>query len=152
MLEERYSTQFRELVNSIDWDIELPIEWTDYFQDRGEVGSYADDERNNQRLKIRTHGVLWFDQSLPFCPRTKDPVGIYTRDFSRNGIGFLAPFQVYPEEQVRIVLPTFWVQLAVVRARRITSRCYELGAKLTLRHDPSSDAFASNSFAGSLDS
>lgn len=141
MLEERYSKQFHELVSSIDWDIELPLEWADYFQDRGEVASYADDERNNQRLKVRAHGILWFEKGLPFCPRTKEPMGIYTRDFSRNGVGFLSPFQIYPDEQVRIVLPTFWMQLEVVRARRITSRCFEIGAKLKLRHDPSLDAF-----------
>ena len=105
--------------------------------------SFLDDERNNQRLKVRTHGVLWFDQSLPFLPRTMRPVGVYTRDFSRHGVGFLSPFEIYPEEHIRLVLPTFWLQLLVVRARRITSKCYEVGASLIRRHDPSLDAFQS---------
>lgn len=143
MLDERYSAQFYELTSSIDWDIELPIEWKDYFQDRGEMAIFADDERNNQRLKVRTHGVLWFDQALEFFPRTKEPLGVYTRDFSRNGVGFLSSIEIYPEEQVRIVLPTFWVQLRVVRARRITSRCYEIGTRLIWRHDPDPAAFLS---------
>ena len=142
MLEVDYSTQLGELIQSIDWNIELPVEWSDYFEQRGEIASYAEDERHNQRLKIRTHGVLWFDYSLPFCPRSADPVGIYTRDFSRQGAGFLSPFEVYPEERIRIALPTFWVQLLVVRARRITSKCYEIGATLTARHDPSGEAFS----------
>ena len=141
MLDADYSEQFCRLVSEIDWDIELPIEWKDYFQDRGETACFNDDERNNQRLKVRTHGILWFESSLPFCPRVKDPVGVYTRDFARNGIGFLAPLQLYPEEQVRIVLPTFWVQLEVVRTRRITSKCYEIGSRLLWKHDPSLDAF-----------
>ena len=141
MLEIDYSTQLGKLIQSIDWDIELPVEWSDYFEQRGEVASYADDERNNQRLKVRTHGVLWFDKALPFCPRSTDPVGIYTRDFSRHGAGFLAPFEMYPEEQLRIALPTFWVQLHVVRVRRITSKCYEIGATLIQRHDPSLEVF-----------
>ncbi len=141
MLEIDYSTQLGQLIQSIDWDIELPVEWSDYFEERGEIASYADDERHNQRLKIRTHGVLWFDRSLPFQPRGQEPVGIYTRDFSRQGAGFLMPYEVYPEEEVRIALPTFWVQLHVVRARRITSKCYEIGAMLLQRHDPSPDAF-----------
>ncbi len=144
MLEIDYSTQLGNLIQSIDWGIELPVEWSEYFEERGEVASYADDERHNQRLKIRTHGVLWFDQPLPFCPRSEDPVGIYTRDFSRQGAGFLAPFEIYPEEQLRIVLPTFWVQLHVVRARRITSKCYEVGATLIQRHDPGPEAFQLN--------
>jgi hypothetical protein len=133
--------QLGTLIQSIDWDIELPVEWSDYFEERGEITSYADDERHNQRLKIRTHGVLWFDTSLPFRPRAADPIGIYTRDFSRQGAGFLTPMEVYPEEQVRIALPTFWVQIHVVRARRITSKCFEIGATLIQRHDPSPEAF-----------
>jgi hypothetical protein len=141
VLEIDYSTQLGELIQSVDWNIELPVEWSDYFEERGEIASYADDERHNQRLKIRTHGVLWFDRWLPFRPRTSDPVGIYTRDFSRQGAGFLMPFEVYPEEQVRMALPTFWVQLHVVRARRITSKCYEIGATLIQRHDPGPGAF-----------
>ena len=141
MLEIDYSTQLGELIQSIDWNIELPVEWSDYFDQRGEIASYAEDERNNQRLKIRTHGVLWFEGSLPFRKRPTDPIGTYTRDFSRHGAGFLSPFEVYPEERVRIALPTFWVQLHVVRARRITSKCYEVGATLIQRNDPGPEAF-----------
>ena len=141
MLEVDYSTQLGELIQSVDWNIELPIEWSDYFEQRGEVASYPNDERHNQRLKIRTHGIMWFDQSLHFLDRSSDPVGVYTRDFSRQGAGFLVPFEVFPEEQVRIALPTFWVRLHVVRARRITSKCYEIGGVLLQRHDPSPGAF-----------
>ncbi|MGI9472504.1 MAG: hypothetical protein ACR2NZ_13265 [Rubripirellula sp.] len=141
MLGIDYSTQLGQVIASIDWCIELPIEWSDYFQQRGEHCSYADDERNNQRLKIRAFGALWFDQSLPFRPRSSAPMGIYTRDFSRQGAGFLAPVELYPEEHVRIVLPTFWVQLRVVRTRRITAQCFEIGAVLLKRHDPGNEAF-----------
>lgn len=141
MLEEHYSARFRELIESVDWDIELPVEWADFFQVRGETPTYADDERHNQRLKIRTHGVLWFDRSLPFLTRSEEPVGIYTRDFSRHGAGFLTAFEVYPQEQVRILLPSFWMQLEVTRTRRITSRCFEIGTRLIRRHDANPDAF-----------
>jgi hypothetical protein len=141
MLDIDYSTKFGELIQAVDWSIELPIEWTNYFEQRGGIPSYAQDERQNQRLKVRTHGLMWFDEMLPFCPRTNDPVGIYTRDFSRHGTGFLAPFQIFPEEVVRIALPTFWVRLHVVRARRITSRCYEIGCILIQRNDPTLDVF-----------
>ncbi|MFK8111967.1 MAG: hypothetical protein AB8B91_07180 [Rubripirellula sp.] len=141
MLEIDYSAQLGKLIQSVDWSIELPVEWSDYFDQRGEVMSFAEDERNNKRLKIRTHGVLWFDKTLPFCPRGEGPFGIYTRDFSRMGSGFLSPFEIYPEEELRILLPTFWVQLKVVRARRITSKCYEIGATLQSRQDPAAQAF-----------
>ncbi|TWU56747.1 hypothetical protein Poly51_26640 [Rubripirellula tenax] len=141
MLEIDYPTRFSELIQSIDCDIELPIEWTDYFEERGEITSYAEDDRANRRLKIRTQGMMWFESTLPFLARSSNHTVIYTRDFSRFGAGFLVPFQLFPEERVRIVLPTFWVRLQVVRARRITSKCFEIGATLLERHDPRLDAF-----------
>lgn len=141
MLDVDYSTRFGELIQSVDWNIELPVEWKDYFEQRGEIPSYAEDERQNQRLKIRTHGLMWFEQTLPFCSRGSEAFGIYTRDFSRHGAGFLSSFQIFPEELVRVALPTFWVQLQVVRARRITSCCYEIGCVLLQRNDPSPELF-----------
>lgn len=141
MLDVDYTTRFAELIDSVDWKIELPIEWKDYFSERGEASIFEEDERQNQRLKVRAYGLMWFDRALPFCPRSRDPMGIYTRDFSRHGMGFLAPVELYPEEFVRLALPNFWVRLQVVRTRRITSLCYEIGTVLVERHDPSPEVF-----------
>ena len=143
MLDIDYPTQYGDLIRSVHWDIELPLEWKDYFEERGEVSSYVQDDRLSQRLKVRTHGIAWFESSLPFRPRSADPIGIYTRDFSRNGTGFLSEFEIFPEECLRIVLPTFWCRLQIRRSRRITSKCYEVGAALVSRHDPSMEAFQS---------
>jgi len=141
VLDVDYSTRLGELIHATDWNIELPVEWKGFFEERGEIPSYKNDERHNLRLKVRTHGILWFERHLPFQLREREPVGIYTRDFSRYGAGFLCPFQIFPEERVRIILPTFWVRLHVARARRITSKCYEIGAMLIQRCDPSELAF-----------
>lgn len=141
MLDNDYSTQFRQVIDSVDWQIELPSQWKGYFQERGEVPSFPQDDRFNQRLKARAHGLLWFEQALPMRPRTGDPIGVYSKDFSRNGVGFLSSMELFPEEYVRLVLPTFWVQLRVMRARKMTDHCYEIGAILVGRHDPCSEAF-----------
>ncbi|KAA1260671.1 hypothetical protein LF1_32110 [Rubripirellula obstinata] len=141
MLDSDYPTQFGDLIQSVRWDIELPMQWQDFFEQRGEVPSYVDDDRSSQRLKVRTHGIAWVERSLPFRSRSTEPIGVYTRDFSRNGTGFLSSFEIFPEENIRIVLPTFWCRLHVRRARRITSKCYEIGAALVSRHDPSLEAF-----------
>jgi hypothetical protein len=146
MCDSDYSVRFAESIQSVDWDIELPIVWQDYFDEKGELPSYAEDARSNQRLRVRTHGIMWFESGLQFRPRTDRPIGIYTKDFSRQGFGFLSAIQLYPEEMLRIALPTFWLQVRVSRVRRITSKCYEVGTKLTHRHDPSMSAF--EHFAG----
>ena len=144
MLEVDYPTRFGELIQSVDWDIELPVEWADYFEVRGESTAFSADQRMNQRLKVRTHGLLWVEHALSFRARPDKFVGTYTRDFSRHGCGFLTDWELFPEERVRIILPTFWVQLLVVRTRRITSKCYEIGGQLLHRHDPDRLAFVMN--------
>lgn len=141
MLDSTYTERLEQLIHQVPWDIELPAEWQDYFDERGEIPSFADDDRGNQRLKVRIHGIMWYESSLAFCQRSPEPVGIYTRDFSRQGAGFLSDFELYPEEIVRLALPTFWVQMKVVRVRRLTSKCFEIGTELISRHDASMDAF-----------
>ena len=150
MLAIDYRTKLEQLIHSIDWKIKIPDEWADYFEDTGRPAAFADDQRHNQRLKIRTCGILWFEKAIPIRSRQKTPMGIYTRDFSRQGTGFLSPCEIYPEEQVRIVLPTFWVQLRVARARRINAKCYEIGAVLSRQHEPDSDAFVSDPYPASV--
>lgn len=150
MLAVDYRTKLDQLIHSIDWKIKIPDEWADYFEDTGRPTTFADDQRHNQRLKIRTCGILWFEKAIPMKSRTRDPIGIYTRDFSRQGTGFLSPCEIYPEEHVRIVLSTFWVQLRVARARRINSQCYEIGAVLSRQHEPGSDAFFSDPHPASV--
>ena len=134
----------------MDWKIKIPAEWADYFEDTGRLAASADDQRHNQRLKIRTCGIMWFEKTIPIRSRTKTPMGIYTRDFARQGTGFLSSCEIYPEEQVWIVLPTFWVQLRVARARRINDQCYEIGAVLSRQHEPDSDAFVSDPYPASV--
>lgn len=141
MLEINYPTRFVELIQSTECEIELPEEWAEFFEERGEVVAYLTDDRSNSRLKIRSHGLMWFERTLPFLTRTTEPTPVYTKDFSRSGLGFLAPTQLFPGESVRILLATFWVQLNVVRARRITSKCYEIGATLVAHRESSADAF-----------
>ena len=121
------------------WDIELPIDWFEKLEQTGEVPLLADDDRRSQRWMTQSHALMWFEES--HLPRGTHPLGIYTRDFSSCGASFLAPLKIFHDEQVRIALPTFWMSLNVVRTERITSKCYEIGARVISRHDPSWEAF-----------
>ncbi|TWU37399.1 PilZ domain-containing protein [Novipirellula artificiosorum] len=148
MLDSSYSECLNQWIHSVAWEIELPSEWSDYFDGNGETGVViAEDERSNQRVGIRRRALLWPELHLPFVERGDVPVGIYTRDFSRSGAGFLSPIEFYPEEEVRIVVPHFWVRVRVTRARRVGETCYETGAVLMQKFEPSADAFGGNVFA-----
>ncbi|GAA5506257.1 hypothetical protein [Novipirellula caenicola] len=142
MLEVDYSQRLNGLIEQVNWDIQLPVEMSEYFASNGEASnSFPTDERSNQRISIRTRGLLWSEVALPFCPRPSRPIGIYTRDFSRTGAGFLSSLQFFPEEEVRIVLPTFWVRVRVTRVRRLGDACFEIGTILLQKYSPSENAF-----------
>ena len=89
---------------------------------------------------------MFFEQSPPFLNRptldiSDSAVGIYTRDFSCAGIGLVSPIQLFPEERVRLVLPTFWLQMRIIRARRLNPLCYDIGGTLIRRYGATPNAF-----------
>jgi hypothetical protein len=92
-------------------------------------------------MRVRTHGILVPQRWLPAFPRSAAPVAIYTKDFSKTGFGFVAHQQYFPGEHVRVILATFWMEIAVRRCRRLGPACYEAGGTLLERHDPSLEAF-----------
>lgn len=136
MLDIHYSAKLAEVIRLIDWTIELPPEWGRFFHERGAVSSSVLDQRRHQRINVRAQGVLWFTDPLPACPRPADPIGIYTRDVSRRGFGFISPTQLFPEEGVRVALPTFWMDVRIVRSHSINPSCFVTGAELIAQHQP----------------
>lgn len=141
MLEFNYSERFKSLIQSLDWRIQLPPSWANFFDERGDYYSLMGDERQNGRTRVRTQGVMIYEQPLPNIPRGLEPVGIYSRDFSRRACGFLTPYQLYPLESVRLILPTLWMRLQICRSRRLGPSCYEIGGELIDQSPPSESAF-----------
>lgn len=142
MLEFDYPKRFKSLIQSLDWKIQLPPTWSNYFDETGECIALAKDERQNRRVKVRSQGVMIMERPLPSLTRGNDPVGVYSRDFSRRGCGFVAPYQLYPRESVRLILPTFWMRVEVSRSRRVGPQCYEIGCELIDQNLPDEEAFS----------
>jgi PilZ domain len=141
MLGFDYTNQFNELVESVEWTIELPQAWENYFSERGECNPHFGYGRRNRRIKARSYGLMHFDKAWRLVERPEKVVGIYTKDFSTRGCGIVLPMQVYPEEVVRVILPTFWLSLRIVRCCRLNERCFEAGGVLIRQSGPSEDAF-----------
>jgi hypothetical protein len=90
----------------------------------------ADENRRFPRFYVRGLGALESCQSLPGKPRTGAWHGVYTKDISREGVGFLHSEQLYPRERMRIVLTDGVPRLMeVIHCRRIQRRCYEIGSR-----------------------
>lgn len=141
MLGNDYKEQLDHLIKQVDWLIELPENQPRFFQESGPTAGVEGDQRRAPRLIIRTRCIMIPELPLPAFPRSLEPQGVYTSDISRHGLGIVAPIQLYPEERIRIILPTFWMQVIVARARRLGDHCCQIGATLVSRHDPSMDAF-----------
>lgn len=142
MLEKNYQDILERLVASVSWDIELPGGTEAFFRDSGMSASCEMDERSAARMRARAYGILSSEKALPAFPRDPEPIGIYTTDFSKTGIGFIAAEEFLPEETVRITLPTFWTHVRISRCNKLGPNCFQVGGVLISRHAPSPRAFA----------
>ncbi|MEZ6072689.1 MAG: PilZ domain-containing protein [Pirellulales bacterium] len=86
----------------------------------GRLPSKEDSRRRYHRYFARTKALLHVDGNTH---------GVYLRDLSRCGIGFLAPVQLLPRQSVELELADGRrLALQNVRCRRLGPQWYECGA------------------------
>ena len=94
-----------------------------FFDVRGAMPLYHNNMRSYHRYYMRGKAVL---------KRGKALLGTYTKDVSRQGVGFLSPVQLLPKEKVLLRLPTTELSLQVARCQRLDQGCFECGARFVL--------------------
>lgn len=98
----------------------LPNNAAEFFDRHGPMPTMENSQRRFQRYFARTKGLLRIDGVTH---------GVYVRDLSRNGIGFVSPVQLFPRQRVEMELVgNRHVVLENVRCRRLAARSYECGA------------------------
>src|SRR3972149_8402739 len=98
----------------------------DFFGPRGPFPIYQDqgNKRTFHRFYLRTKAVV---------KRREWTAGTYTKDVSRQGVGFLSPVQLLPKERIHLQLPNGTeFKLEVTRGRRIGEDCFDCGARFVL--------------------
>ena len=58
--------------------------------------------------------------------------GTYTKDVSRQGVGFLSPVPLLPKERVKLRVAATELSLEVTRCRRVDPGCFECGARFAM--------------------
>jgi len=118
-------THADQLINDV-WEsssarVELPEEWVDFFDYRGRVSTSFNSRRQFHRFYLRQRAVAVKNGVLyPVC----------TKDLSRRGIGFYCGRQLFPRDQVRLLLPNEkFLEVTIVRCLRINENCYECGTE-----------------------
>jgi hypothetical protein len=120
----------RQLIERIPCRVEVPPDLAELFEGEGYVSSYADEFRANFRYRAVRRAVLQFCGNLPAFPRGGGMFGAIVQDFSRRGMGLLYHEQLYPDERVRVLLPSVSVDGAVARCRRCGPGCFAVGLQL----------------------
>ncbi len=109
--------------------VRLPPSWTDFFEKTGLVQAALAERRQFPRINLRSRAVLQYRQTFPSLPRPAFTYTVYTKDISRSGVSFLHGEQLYPSEQMILILPDGKPRrIQVVRCRRIGPSCFEIGA------------------------
>lgn len=142
MLDESYKEKFDALLASTDCSIQLPARMADFFSVRGDSHSTAYEERKHLRIRARAKSIGYFESTIPGMKRDALGIPIFTADFSRGGCGFLSAIQIFPSERLRLILPTFWLQIESVRCRKLGPNCYEVGSILISKNQPGPLAFS----------
>jgi hypothetical protein len=100
----------------------------DFFSLHGPAQPMGYNHRAYHRHYMRGKAVL---------KRGATVIGAYTKDVSRQGIGFLSPVQLLPKEQVKLQLPVTELNLEITRCRRLEKEYFECGARFILGRDVS---------------
>ena len=141
MLDESYKEKLDAILESTTWSIQLPARLADFFSVRGDSQSTEHEERKHLRIRARAKCIGYFESRLVGLGRDSNGIPIYTADFSRGGCGFISAIQIFPKEKLRLILPTFWLQVEAVRCRKLGPNCYEVGSVLIAKNEPTPSVF-----------
>lgn len=129
MLETADFEQRRRLIERIACRVLLPPELKELLEAEGYASSQDDEFRTNFRYRAVRRAVVQPCGNLPAFPRG-GMSGAIVQDFSRRGMGLLHHEQFFPDERLRVLLPSVSVEGTVARCRRRGPSCFELGLVL----------------------
>jgi len=113
--------------------IQVPRKWLHFFEMKGMTPTATNERRRFPRFHYHARGVLHYRQTLPVVPRPRGRYLVLTKDVCRDGVCFLHEEQLFPHERMPLDLPGGRrVEIEVFRCTKHNSRCFEIGARVTL--------------------
>ncbi len=99
----------------------LPFRWELFVRQQQASWRFPNCRRRVPRTPMRSIAILVHAEKL---------YAVYTLDVSRQGIGFMAPLNLFPREKVWMELPgRRVVRLVVSRCKRMNDTCHWCGAE-----------------------
>jgi PilZ domain len=125
VLEARHDPKLiARLWESTDPKVLLPAHLANFFEPQGAMPVRPDNRRGYHRYFMRGKAIL---------KRNGVMLGSYTKDVSRQGVGFLSPVPLLPLQRVQLQLANGTeLHLEVARCRRVDKDCFDCGARFAL--------------------
>ena len=112
--------------------LEIPESHAAILLREGFLPPYMGDLRRFPRRCMNVEATLQLGEGLPGFRRTQEHHAVKVIDLSRGGIGFLHSDQLYPGEEVNVVLTNAkTVKVEIRWCRRLGPKCYQLGGRFT---------------------
>jgi hypothetical protein len=110
---------FADTLAGLTCEVEIPADWSDYFDQRGVLKASLTERRRTVRYYLRQKAILeWRGQRSI----------VYTKDISRVGLSLLHSEQLFPQETCRVWLTEETpMTLGVARCLRVGQKCFECG-------------------------
>ncbi len=121
---------FSELITAHPLSLAIPPQVQLELRQRGPISTCDEDVRVAPRFRCKGPAVLEWIESPSGLPLQFPTTQVIVRNLSRTGFSVLADRQWFPEQMVKIYLPSAVVLAKVVRARRLGSRCYDIGFRI----------------------
>ena len=116
-------------VGPLECSLRLPQAPSEYFAVTGELPSIAEERRRFIRRHLRVTAALQYRRSLPALDREPRWFKVVVRDVHRQGISFLHAEQLFPKEQLTLVLLDGKHRyIEVMRCTRLQDCCFAIGA------------------------
>ncbi len=130
MLEHKHEPIFSDLIEDIPSTLVIPLQVKLDLRQRGEISTCNDDSRVAARYRCRGPAILKWTKSPSGLPLQFPTTQVIVRNLSRTGFSVLADRQWYPQQCAKIYFSSAIATATVIRAKRLGSRCYDIGFRI----------------------
>ena len=130
MLEHEHEPTFSDLMEDFPLTLAIPLQVQLDLRQRGAISTCNDEARVAARFRCRGPAILKWTKSPIGLPLQFPTTQVIVKNLSRTGFSVLADRQWYPEQCVKIYFSSAIATAKVIRAKRLGSRCYDIGFRI----------------------
>ena len=130
MLRSSNEPDFDQLIQEYPLTVAIPPQTQLELRERGPVPTRNDDVRVAPRFRCKGPAILEWVESPIAWSRSFPTSQVVVRNLSRTGFSLLTDRELFPEQVVRVYLSIATATARVIRARRLSSRCYDIGFRI----------------------